>query len=57
MRTALLYLIGVFAVTFGFYEFWHEQLVDQNAFIIGGLCLATAAGLQVIADLWRKLKR
>ena len=57
MRTAVLYVIGVSAVTFGFYEFWRQQLVDQNAFVIGGLCLATAAGLQVIADLWRKLKR
>jgi hypothetical protein len=57
MRTALLYFIGFASVSFGFYEFWRDQLVDQNAFMIGGVCLATAAGIQVLRDLWRRLKR
>ena len=57
MRTAFLYLIGVGAVGFGFYEFWRDHVVDQNAFMLGGLCLATAAGVQVAQDLWRRLRR
>ncbi len=57
MRAAVLYIIGVGAVSFGFYEFWRDQRVDQNAFMLGGLCLATAAGIQILSDLWRRLKR
>ena len=57
MRTALLYVIGSGSLAYGFYEFWRDQTVDQNAFVIGSTCVAVAAALQVFTDVWRKLMR
>jgi hypothetical protein len=57
MRAIVLYVIGFVALGYGFYEFWQEHIVDQNAFMIGGTCVAVAAALQVFTDLWRRLSR
>ena len=57
MRIWLLYAIGGAAVAFGFFEFWRDRVADQNAFLIGGICIAAAAALQVIGDIWRRLRR
>ena len=57
MRAILLYLVGFGALGYGFFEFWRDRVVDQNAFMIGGTCIAVAAFLQVVADLWRRLTR
>ncbi|HUK61686.1 MAG TPA: hypothetical protein VLV15_00085 [Dongiaceae bacterium] len=57
MRAILLYVIGFGALVFGFYEFWRDRTVDQNAFMIGGTCVAVAAALQVFSDLWRRFRR
>lgn len=54
---ALLYIIGVAAIGFGFYQFWRDAVVNQEAFLVGGVCLASGAGLQVLRDLWRRLRR
>jgi len=57
VRAILLYVIGFGALVFGFYEFWRDRTVDQNAFMIGGTCVAVAAALQVFSDLWRRFRR
>ena len=57
MRAVLLYCIGFGGLGYGFYEFWRDRSVDQNAFMIGGTCVAAAAALQVFTDLWRRLRR
>ena len=57
MRITLLYLVGFCAVAYGFYEFWRYQHVDPNAFLLGSICIAGAAALSVVADLWRRLRR
>ena len=57
MRALILYLIGFGGLAFGFYEFWRDRIVDQNAFMIGGTCVAAAAALQVFTDVWRRLTK
>jgi hypothetical protein len=57
MRAIVLYGIGFAALIYGFYEFWVDRSVDQNAFMIGGTCVAVAAFLQVVTDLWRRATR
>jgi hypothetical protein len=57
MRAIILYVIGFGALVYGFYEFWLDRSVDQNAFMIGGTCVAVAAFLQVVSDLWRRVTR
>jgi hypothetical protein len=57
MREIILYVIGFAALAYGFYEFWLDRSVDQNAFMIGGTCVAVAAFLQVVSDLWRRVTR
>ena len=57
MRAILLYTIGFGALGYGFFEFWRDHAVDQNAFMIGGTCVAVAAALQVAIDLWRRLTK
>ena len=57
MRAVFLYLIGFGALGYGFFEFWRDRVVDQNAFMIGGTCVAVAALLQVVSDLWCRLRR
>ena len=44
-------------MAYGFYEFWRDGTVDQNAFMIGATCVAAAAALQVVSDLWRRMRR
>jgi hypothetical protein len=53
----ILYAIGVALTAYGFYAFWRDATVNQNAFVFGAICLAAGAGLQVLHDLWRKLRR
>jgi hypothetical protein len=57
MRSIVLYLIGFGSLGYGFYEFYLDRTVDQNAFMIGGTCVAVAAFLQVVSDLWQRLTR
>jgi hypothetical protein len=57
VRAIVLYLIGFISLVYGFHEFWQDRTVDQNAFMIGGTCVAVAAALQVFTDLWRRLSR
>lgn len=57
MRALILYVIGFVALGYGFFEFWRDQIVDPNAFMIGGTCVAAAAALQVFSDLWRRLTK
>jgi hypothetical protein len=57
VRVWFLYAIGSAAVGFAFFEFWRDRIADQNAFLIGGLCIAAAAGMQVLGDIWRRLRR
>ncbi|HZT78518.1 MAG TPA: hypothetical protein VFA27_17850 [Vicinamibacterales bacterium] len=53
----MLYLIGFGALAYGFFEFWRDRTVDQNAFMIGATCVGVAAALQVVTDLWRRLTK
>jgi hypothetical protein len=57
VRVWLLYVIGGAAVAYGFVEFWLDDVADQNAFVFGGVCIAIAAGVQVLDEIWRKLRR
>ncbi len=57
MRATTLYLLGVGITAFGFYQFWRDRTLDPQLFIIGGGCIAAAAAVQVIADLWRRMRR
>ncbi len=57
MRAALLYLIGVGTTAYGFYQFWRDGTLNQQMFMIGGTCVGAAALLQVVQDLWRRLRR
>jgi hypothetical protein len=57
MRPVILYVIGAALTVYGFYVFWRDSTVNQNAFVFGAICLASAAGLQIIRDLWRRLRR
>jgi len=57
VRPAILYVLGVALTGYGFYAFWRDGTVNQNALIFGAICLAAAAGLQILADLWRRLRR
>ena len=57
MRAIFLYLIGFGALGYGFFEFWRDHVADQNAFVIGGTCVAVAAFIQVVADLWQRATR
>lgn len=54
---ALLYVIGIAATGYGFYEFWRDATVNQEAFMVGGICLAAGAAVQVLRDLWRRMRR
>lgn len=57
MHIWLLYLVGGAAVAYGFVEFWLDGVADQNATLIGVICIGVAAGLQVLAETWRRLRR
>ena len=57
MRSRLLYLVGFCAVAYGFYEFLRDQTVDSNALLLGSVCIAAGAGLSIIGDVWRRLRR
>ncbi len=57
VRAIVLYIIGFGALAFGFFEFWRYRTVDQNAFMLGGTCVAVAAALQVVSDVWRRLRK
>lgn len=56
-RIVIIYTIGFVSLAYGFYEFWRDTLVDQNAFLIGGTCLGAAAMVQVVRDLWSRIRR
>jgi hypothetical protein len=56
-RPAALYVVGVLSIGFAVYQFWHDGSVNQQAFLIGGVCVATAAGIQIIRDLWGRIQR
>jgi hypothetical protein len=32
-------------------------VVEPDAFVVGGMCIVSAAGIQIVRDLWRRLKR
>jgi hypothetical protein len=53
----MLYVIGAGLTAYGFYAFWRDATVNQNAFVLGAVCLVAAAGLQILRDLWRRLRR
>ena len=55
-RLALVYLIGVSALAFGFYEFWRSRTVDQSAFLIGTTCIVSAAAIHAGLSLWEEFK-
>ena len=57
MRAAILYVAGFGALAFGFYQFWRDGSVYQQTFITGGICIACAAALQIVRDLWKRLGR
>ncbi len=57
MRAVLLYVAGFGAMAFGFYQFWRDGSVYQQTFIIGGICIASAAAFQIARDLWKRLGR
>ena len=56
-RIAIVYGIGFASLVFGFYEFWSEGTVNQHAFLIGGTAVGAAAAVQVIQDLWHRMRR
>ena len=57
VRIALVYAIGFGAMAYGFYQFWNDSTVNPQAFVIGGTCVFTAATVQVVVDIWRRLRR
>lgn len=57
MRALILYVIGFGSLGFGFYQFWRDGTLSQNLFMIGGTCVASAAALQIVQDLWRRFGR
>ena len=54
---AILYLAGVAAFVYGWYVYWQTGIVEPDPFVIAGLCVVSAAGVQVVRDLWRRLRR
>ena len=56
VRIALVYAIGFGAVAFGFYQFWRDGTVSQHPFVIGGICILTAAAIDVILDIWHRVR-
>lgn len=57
MRAVILYVIGFGATGFGFYQFWRDGTLNQQMFVVGGTCIAAAAALQIVRDLWRWIGR
>ncbi len=57
IRVTILYVAGFGAMAFGFYEFWRDGSVYQQTFIVGGICIASAAAVQIAQDLWKRLRR
>jgi hypothetical protein len=57
MGSVVLYAIGAGSVGLGFYEVWRDGTIDHQAFVVGGMCIVTAAGLQIVRDVWRRLRR
>jgi hypothetical protein len=53
----ILYTLGVGAFCYGWYVYWKTSLVDPDPFVIAGIFVVTAAGLQVVRDLWGRLRR
>jgi hypothetical protein len=37
--------------------YWDTSVVAPDPFVVGGICIVSAAGVQVARDLWRRLKR
>jgi hypothetical protein len=57
MHITLVYVIGLCAISYAFYEFWRDATVDQNALVLGSMCMAAAAALGIARDLWRRRRR
>jgi hypothetical protein len=49
--------MGIVATVYGFYQFWRDGTANAHALTIGGICLGTAALIQVVQDLWQRLRR
>ena len=56
-RPPILYMLGIMSIGFGVYQLWHDGSVSQQAFLNGSVCVATAAGIQIIRDLWGRIHR
>jgi hypothetical protein len=53
----ILYLIGIAAFVDGAFFYWRDSVVVSDAFMVGTTCIVSAAGLQVVRDLWRRLRK
>ena len=57
MSPTILYLLGVAAFAYGWYVYWKTSLVDPDPFVLAGVFVVTAAGVQIVRDLWARLRR
>ncbi len=53
----ILYVLGVAAFGYGWYFYWKTSLVDPDPFVLAGVFVVTAAGVQVVRDLMGRLRR
>jgi uncharacterized membrane protein len=56
-RPAILYGFGILLIGVGLYQFWSDGTINQQAFLIGSVCVATTAFIQIVRDLWRRMGR
>jgi hypothetical protein len=57
MAPTILYLLGTAAFAYGWYSYWKTSLVDPDPFVLAGMFVVTAAGVQIVRDLWARLRR
>jgi hypothetical protein len=57
VQPVILYVVGAGAFAYGMYEYFRTGLVDTGAFTLAAICVVSAAGIQVVRDLWQRLLR
>lgn len=53
----ILYTAGAAAFAYGWYTYWRTGLVAPDPFVVAGICVVSAAAIQVVRDLWQRFLR
>jgi hypothetical protein len=57
IQPLILYVVGVVAFLMGCYDYWRDGTVVKVAFLAAGVCVLSAACIQIVRDLWRAMRR